>query len=48
MTPSNSILGLLDLHMFCDHFLLVIPTELFVNRCSDLFGLVYILEHCLR
>lgn len=48
MTPSNSILGLLDLHMCRVIFLLVILIEPFVNGCSDLIGLVFVLEHCLR
>jgi hypothetical protein len=48
MTSSNSIFSLLDLHMRCDIFLLVILIELFVDGCSNLIRLLFILKHCLR
>jgi hypothetical protein len=48
MTPLNSILGVLDLHMCRDRFLLVVFVELFVNGCSNLIGLLFVLKHCLR
>lgn len=34
--------------MFRGLFLLVNIIKLFVNNCSDLVGLVFVLEHCLR
>lgn len=48
MALSNSILVLLDLHVCRDIFLLVILIELFVNGCSNLIGLLFVLKHCLR
>ena len=48
MTLSNGVLGILDLHMRRDRFLLIVLIELLVNSCSNLIGLLFVLEHCLR
>lgn len=48
MTPSNSVLDVLDLHMRRGRFLLIVLIELFMNSCRNLVGLLFVLEHCLR